>query len=87
MTSVSVMKGDNCFTVWLQSQSLQIETAVFTSHRGRFPKRKTLITTERRVLAELDRHKILHAQGNDTLHDISLRLVIQKITDIASTSK
>lgn len=54
MTSVSVMKGDNCFTAWLQSQSLHIETAVFTSHHGCLPKRKTLGTTERRVFAEVD---------------------------------
>lgn len=69
MTSVSVMKGDNCFTVRLQSQSLHIETAVFTSHHGCLPKRKTLITTERRGLAEVDTNKILYMWRNITQRD------------------
>lgn len=66
MTSVSVMKGDNCFTVWLQSQSLQIETAALTSHNGRLPKRKTLITTERSVLADRRLEQILYERRDVT---------------------
>lgn len=38
MTSVSVVKGHNCFTVQLRSQSLQTKTTAFTCYRGSFPK-------------------------------------------------